>query len=76
MKKDLSTIINNREHINNLENLLQNAYNKGKEENENNDINRLNYFLNNFNKSISFVNNNNLQNSNNNFNLQKNSKFD
>ena len=69
MKKDLATIISNREQINNLENLLQNVANKEREEKTNTDINRLNYFLNNFNKSISIVNNNNnLEQSNNNFN--------
>ena len=61
MKKDLATIINNREQINNLENLLKNVANNEREEDTNTDINRLNYFLNNFNKSISIVNNNKLE---------------
>ena len=56
MKKDLAMIIKNREQINNLENLLQAVSNREKEENSNYDINRLNYFVNNFNKSISFAN--------------------
>ena len=58
LKNDLAMIINNREQINNLENLLEKATNndKGKSIN-NNEINRLNYFLNNFNKSISINNN-------------------
>ena len=56
MKKDLAMIIKNREQINNLENLLQSVANREKDDNSNTDINRLNYFINNFNKSISFAN--------------------
>ena len=51
MKKDLAMIINNQQQINNLENLLQAVSNREKEENPNTDINRLNYLVNNFNKS-------------------------
>ena len=47
--------------IHNLEKLLQNVANNEREEDTNTDINRLNYFLNNFNKSISIVNNNKLE---------------
>jgi hypothetical protein len=73
MKKELSTIINNRKQINNLENLLINYINNENEgKNNNTDMNRINYFLNNFNKSISF-DNKNFQ-SNNNFN--NNTKLD
>jgi len=73
LKKDLAIIINNREKINNLENLLYNVA-KEKEENKHTDLNQLNYFLNNFNKSISIVNNNSLEKSNNNLNFQKTMK--
>ena len=78
MKKELSTIINNRKQINNLENLLMNYINNENEgRNNNTDMNRINYFLNNFNKSISFDNKNfqTSNNFNNNKNLDSSSQF-
>ena len=74
LKRDLATIIKNRKQINNLENLLQ-QISQGKiiEENSSTDMNRLNYFINNFSKSISIVNNNSLDKSNN-LNIQKSIK--
>ena len=78
MKKELSTIINNRQQINNLENLLMNYINNENEgKNNNTDMNRINYFLNNFNKSISFDNKNfqTSNNFNNNKNLDSSSQF-
>ena len=66
MKKDLATIIKNREQINNLEKLLKHVTHGEKiEDSSNTDMNRLNYFINNFSKSISIVNNNSLEKSNN-----------
>jgi len=78
LKKELSTIINNRKQINNLENLLMNYINNENEGRKNNtDMNRINYFLNNFNKSISFDNNNfqTSNNFNNNKNMDSSSQF-
>ena len=74
LKKDLATVIKNRKQINNLENLLQHiTQGKNIEENSSTDMNRLNYFINNFSKSISIVNNNSPDKSNN-FNIQKSLK--
>ena len=72
MKKDLATIIKNREQINNLEKLLKHVTHGEKiEDSSNTDMNRLNYFINNFSKSISIVNNNSLEKSNNIINDKK-----
>ena len=74
LKKDLASVIKNRKQINNLENLLQHiTQGKNIEENSSTDMNRLNYFINNFSKSISIVNNNSPDKSNN-FNIQKSLK--
>jgi hypothetical protein len=78
MKDEMASIINNREQINNLENLLINYVNNENEgKNNNTDMNRINYFLNNFNKSISFDNKNfqTSNNFNNNKNLDSSSQF-
>ena len=58
MKNDMAVIINNRKQMDNLENLLINYINNENEgKNNENDIDRIGYFLNNFNNNISFNNN-------------------
>jgi hypothetical protein len=57
MKNEMATIINNRKQINNLENLLINYVNNENEgKNNYKDIDRIGYFLNNFNNNVSLDN--------------------
>ena len=57
MKNEIAVIINNRKQIDNLENLLINYINNENEgKNNEKDIDRIGYFLNNFNNNISFNN--------------------
>ena len=57
MKNDMAMIINNRKQINNLENLLINyVNNENKGKNNIKDIDRISYFLNNFNNNVSLGN--------------------
>ena len=57
MKNEMTVIINNRKQIDNLENLLINYINNENEgKNNEKDIDRIGYFLNNFNNNISFNN--------------------
>ena len=59
MKNEMAVIINNRKQIDNLENLLINYVNKENEgKNNMKDIDRISYFLKNFNSNISFNNQN------------------
>ena len=80
MKSDMATIINNRKQIDNLENLLTNyVNNENKKDNNMDDVDRISYFLNNFNNNVSF-NNKDFNRTNsyfnkNNYNFQNNMTF-
>ena len=69
MKNEMASIINNRKQINNLENLLINYVNNENEgKNNDRDIDRISYFLNNFNNNVSVSFDKKFAQTNNNFN--------